>query len=79
MVNNKIVACFKSQNGLAGGGGCCCVFVLFCFVDLTYILLMGRIPQTKTRISIGLLTKQMERYGITGKAGIETFICCLAW
>lgn len=65
VVNNKIVACFKSQNGLARGeGGCCCVFVLFCFFALTYILLMGRIAQTKTRISIGLLIEQMERYGI---------------
>lgn len=62
------------------GGGVVVVF-LFClvlFLALTYILLMGRIAQTKTRISIGLLTKQMERYGITEKGDIGTFICCLA-
>lgn len=61
-------------------GGVVVVF-LFClvlFLTLTYILLMGRIAQTKTRILIGLLTKQMERYSITEKGDIGTFICCLA-
>lgn len=59
MVDNKTIMCFKNQNGLGD----------FFSLDIS---LMERVAPIK--LSIGPLTKQMEKHSGICKGGTETFV-----